>query len=606
MPYILGKHPEPMIEPELLSLGLIIILSGLAQWIGWRFSFPSILLLLLFGFLGGPVFGVVHPDALFGEALFPFISLSVAILLFEGGLSLRFSQLKGTGSVVRNLLSVGMAATWLLGSAGAHFVLGLDWRLSLLLGAVLTVSGPTVVGPLLRHIRPSPTIGSILRWEGILVDSVGALLAIIVFGVVTSVTGHGLLFVAATIVKDLVVGVLLGLAGAAAMVVMLKRYWIPDYLHVAASFMAVIGVFIASNALQPESGLLAVTVMGIALINQRYVSVEHIVEFKENLRVLLIGALFIVLSARLDVSDLAYADWRLGVFLVLLILVVRPAAVALSARSSSLTLGEKTFLAAVYPRGIVAAAVSSVFALRLMDSGYPGAEAFAPLAFLTVAGTVAVYGLSALPVARYLGVAKPDPQGVLFIGGDDWVRSIAVALIREGISVHMLDEHWSNITKGRLQGIPMQYVNSVHDYVSDEVELGDMGRLVAMTPSDELNSLVASHYVDAFGRKEVYQLPFDAPKDQWRDPSGPQIGVRILFGREVRFTHLAELFAQGAEVRVTNITEEHPFEMAMARYGEHAIPVCVIDKAGRPRLATADQRLWPSPGERLMTIVPPE
>ncbi|MFC1702929.1 cation:proton antiporter [Patescibacteria group bacterium] len=593
-----------MEQEIILGLSLILVLGGAAQWLAWRFHFPSILLLLIVGFIAGPVTGVIQPEKLIGEGLFAFISLAVAVILFEGGLSLRFSQIKGVGKVVRNLIGIGLLVTWLLSAAAAMLFLDLDWRLALLLGAVLTVSGPTVIIPILRHIRPSPKIGSVLRWEGILVDSLGALLAIIVFEGITRSAGGGFAFTFMAIVKTVLIGGGSGLLAAGFIVLVLKRYWIPDFLHVSVALMTVITVFLVDNRLQLESGLLAVTVMGIALINQRKVSVEHIVEFKENLRTLLISALFITLAARLHISDLQFVNVGSVLFILALLLVVRPIVVALSTRNSEFTMKERAFLATVYPRGIVAAAVASIFAVRLLEMEYPGAESFEPLAFIAVAGTVAVYGLFSLPLARRLGVASPNPQGVLLIGADYWIRKTAIALQDAGVTVKLVDDHWVNVNKAKQAGLSAEYVQSFHEFLADEVELGDIGHVLAMSSSDELNSMVTLHLIHAFGRKNVYQLTVDVPNPEQIDPTAPQYAGRFLFGPTLTFQKLDEQFALGADIQSTDLTAEYTYaDFVDSFVTGSVVPLFHIDANNKVTVATADPAFNIKGTGRLIALV---
>ncbi len=298
-----------MTEP-LIQLTLVAVVGLGAQLLAWHLRLPSILLLLLSGFLLGPVLGLITPDALLGETLFPLVSLSVGLILFEGGLTLKLKELPASGPVVARLISVGALATWIVAALGARFLLGLDWALAILFGAILIVTGPTVVGPLLRQIRPHGRAGTILKWEGILIDPVGAVLAVLVLEIIAlgggvSVTSFVLLGVG----RSLLVGVVLGLLGAAVLVALMRRHLIPDYLQSGVTLMLVVGFFTLGDLLAAEGGLLTVTLMGIALANQTYVPVRHIVEFKENLQVLLIGVLFILLAGRVQVADLFQVGW---------------------------------------------------------------------------------------------------------------------------------------------------------------------------------------------------------------------------------------------------------------------------------------------------------
>ncbi|MBI4520684.1 MAG: cation:proton antiporter, partial [Gemmatimonadetes bacterium] len=334
-----------MTELEVLALAVILVLGIGAQWLAWRFHLPSILLLLVLGFLAGPLTGFLDPDRLFGPLLLPLVSVSVAIILFEGGLGLRFSELRGVGRVVRNLVSVGVLVTWAATTVAAYLLLGLTLDLALLLGAILVVTGPTVIIPLLRHVRPAGRVGAIARWEGIVNDPIGAILAVLVFeaifaggfGAATTRTLLGVLNAA-------VAGVGTGIAGAAVLILVIRRHLMPDFLLNPAALTTLLAVVAVSDGFQAQSGLLAATVMGIALANQRLANVAHIAHFKESLRVLLLGGLFVVLGARLQPTDLLFIDASSVLFVAILMLAVRPLAVAISTRRSPLTRSERLFL----------------------------------------------------------------------------------------------------------------------------------------------------------------------------------------------------------------------------------------------------------------------
>ncbi len=431
----------------LSAIAVILLLGMSAQWIAWRLKLPSILLLLGAGFFAGPEWtGLVDPDALLGDLLFPIVSASVAIILFEGGLGLQFSDLKGHGAVVFRLITVGALVTWVLAGAAAWWLLDLSAGMSILLGAIVIVSGPTVVGPLLRHIHPRGPTSSILTWEGILIDPVGALMAVLVYeglslGSLDVAAGHGGMGILLTLLYGGGGGVLGGLL----LVQILKHHLVPETLLGPLTLALVVGIFAGTNLLQEESGLLAVTAMGIVAANLAGSGVRAILEFKENLRVLLISALFILLAARLTQEELSVLDWRAFAFLGLLLFVVRPLSVVASAWGSTLTRKERIFLAWICPRGIVAAAVASVFGLALVEQQVPGAEMLLPVVFLVIVGTVVVYGLTAPILARRLGLSMPDPQGCLFVGAHGWARALAKALQECDIEVLMLDTNRPNV-----------------------------------------------------------------------------------------------------------------------------------------------------------------
>ena len=596
-----------MAENLIVGLAIIIILGIGAEWLAWRLHLPSILLLLIFGFLAGPVVNLLDPDALFGNLLLPVVSLAVAIILFEGGLNLRIAELRKTGSVVRNLITIGILVTWLIGASAAYFILGLDIALAVLLGAILVVTGPTVIMPLLRYLRPSGQIGSILKWEGVVIDPIGAILAVIVFEVI--VAGgkqETMTLVIFSLLKTVLFGGVIGVLGAIIVMQLLRRYWIPDFLHSVVTLMVVVAAFTASNLLQTDSGLLAVTVMGIVLANQKTVSVRHIMEFKENLRVLLISGLFIILAARLKMSDLAYISAGSLIFLAILMLVARPVSVVLSTLGSKLSWRERLFISWLAPRGIVAAAVSSVFALRLLEDGYPQAKLLVPLTFMIIIGTVVIYGLSASPLARWLKVAEPNPQGVLIVGGHSWARAIAHTLQEEGYKVLMVDANWANISAARMANVPTFYANILSQYAMDEIELNGIGRLMALTSDDQFNSLSALQFANVFGRAESYQLPpLESEEKEGRGTVSQHLRARLLFGPGMNYAYLNDRFTSGAVIKTTSLTEEFDYEGFKIYYGEKAIPLFLIDENGNLVIFTVDNPPRPRPGQKLISLIWP-
>jgi NhaP-type Na+/H+ or K+/H+ antiporter len=595
-----------MSEDLLVGLASIIVLGIGAQWLAWRLHLPSILLLLIFGFIAGPVTGFLDPDAIFGDLLLPVVSLSVAIILLEGGLNLRISELRRVGGVVGNLITIGALVTWFIGSAAAYFILDLDFALSVLLAAILVVTGPTVILPLLRHLRPSGAVGPILKWEGITIDPIGAILAVLVFGaIIAGEPQEATALVIGNLLLTIVIGGVIGALGAVIVVLLLRSYLIPDFLHSPITLTMAIGAFVASNLLQADSGLLAVTLMGIILANQKTVSVQHIIEFKENLRVLLISFLFILLAASLDMDSFNLVGWNSLWFLAVLMLVARPLAVFLSTLRSGLSWRERLFLAWLAPRGIVAAAVASIFALRLMDSGHAQAELLVPVTFIVIAGTVAIYGLSASPLARWLKVAQPNPQGVMIIGAHSWARAIATSLKAEGYKVLLVDASWANISAARLDGLPTFYASVLSQYTMDEIDLGGMGRLLALTPDNEFNSLAVLQYAGIFGRGEVYQLASEADDSASQKAVSGHLKGRLLFSPDMTYKQMARRFAADGAIKVTALTKEFEWDAFIERYGGTAVPLFVADPGGKLTVFTAENPPKPRAGQKLISLISP-
>ncbi len=590
-----------MTEHVLIELCAILVFGVVAQWLAWRIHIPSILVLLLTGFLVGPVLSVLHPDDLFGDLLLPIVSISVAIIMFEGGLGLKFSDLKNTAGAVTKLVTVGALATWILATLSAKWLLGMDWSLAILFGGILIVTGPTVILPLLRHIRPVAKVGSVLKWEGILIDPIGALAAVLIFEAIWEAgESNATWLIFAGIGKTIVFGSLFGLAGAAIVYWVLRRYWAPDYLHNPLVLMVVVGIFVLCNHFQHESGLFAVTVMGIVLANQKQVDIQHIMDFKEDLVVLLLSSLFVLLAARIDPSHLYSVSLRSIPFLIVLILFIRPVAVYLSTIGSDLNLKERAFIAWMAPRGIVAAAVASIFALRLEEKGYAGAEVLVPYTFLVIIGTVLVYGLTAGPLGRWLKLAQANPQGILFVGAHKWVRNMAKVLEEVGINVQLVDTNRKNVHDARLEGLQAHYGNALTEYML----IPGIGRLLAMTPNDECNSLAALHFMDEFGRAQVYQLkPDEGEKGSKAGYTPKSLRGRYLFSEEATYSYLHHRFISGSMIKKTNLTEEFELEDLKTMYGEDTLPLFLIDENKRVSVFTADNPSKTEPGQTIICLI---
>ncbi|MEP0827618.1 MAG: cation:proton antiporter [bacterium] len=593
-----------MHENLLIGLVSILIIGVAAQWLAWRLRLPSILLLLICGFIAGPVTGFLKPDELLGEILLPLVSVSVAIILFEGGMSLNIAELRASGKVIRNLITVGAFLTWIISAAAAYYILQLSFPLSVLWGAILVVTGPTVIIPLLRHVRPTGAAGSVVKWEGILIDPVGAMLALLVFEAILS---GG--FESATVAvlsgffKTVLIGSLAGILVAGLLVLLLYRGWIPDFLQNPVALMSVVGAYTLSNFLRAESGLLATTIMGIALTNQKWINVKHIIEFKENLRVLLIAALFIVLSARLSIDDIFYFDTRVFVFLLVLVLLARPLSTLLSARGSNLTWKDKFFIAAMAPRGVVAAAVTSVFALKLAEQGYADAERLVPLTFMVIIGTVTVYGLLAAPLARWLGISGAEPQGFLIIGAHKWAREIAAALKNLGVKVVLVDTNAENISTARMMDLTTYQGSALSEETPQHIDLTGIGRLLALTSNDEVNSLACLHYGEVFGHQGIFQLPLQSKGARRLQSMPSHLRGKFLFGPECTYLFLDSLFASGAVIKVNKLTPEFDFDSFERHYRGSAVLLFVMNESGVVTPIIADKSVTPRPGQTIVSIV---
>jgi len=526
-----------------LGLAATVILGVGCQWLAERFALPSILLLLVAGVLAGPVTGIIEPDELFGPLLFPSVSLAVAVLLFEGGLGLRVGKLAaGRGPVIR-LVTVGVLLTWLVAFATIWALLGFDPRLAALAGAILVVSGPTVIGPVLRLARPREPTASILRWEGIFVDPVGAVLAVVVFSAVyegeSSVVG-GAVQVAVTALG----GGAVGLLAALGLVWALQHHLVVDRLHNAVTLMTVFAAYTGANAVSPDAGLFAATVAGVVLANQDRAPIAHIAEFEENLGTLILAGLFVVLGARIDlarVGDIALPT--LGVILVLVV-VARPLAVWASTIGSGLGGRDRAYLALLAPRGIVAAAVSSLFAIELDEMGEPAGD-LVPLTFTVIFVTVALYGLLGRPLARWLRVGSPLPGGVAMVGGSPWILDLAERLVDDDVPVLIVSKDAAEVAEASRRGLLVYDGELDGDGFAEALESVGIGQALVLSGKADLDALAVVGFSQVVGRANTYRLPVSGDDEVERvGPFGRSRGRRA-FPAGTTASDLAERVARG-------------------------------------------------------------
>ncbi len=555
---LLAEDVHEMGHGHLPFVLMCVVAFGVgAQWLASQVRVPSILLLLAAGVLAGPLLGIVNPQELLKDLLFPFVSMCVAIVLFEGAISLRAADWSTIRRPLLRLLTLGVAISWMLTLLAAHWVLGFSWFAATLLGAILVVTGPTVVGPLLRQMRPTGSVGPIARWEGIIIDPIGAVLAVLVFqtyryfAVVNEVSVRDPILALITTVG---VGSFLGIGAAWLLATCLRRQFVPDHLESPVTLAMVLTAFTLSNMIQDEAGLVTVTVMGIALANSN-VSLRHVIEFKENLSVLLISTLFILLAARLNLSDFQVLGWRGPAFVAIMILLVRPLSVLIPLYGSSVPWNEQLLLAWLAPRGIVAAAVASVFALKLGADG----KGLVPATFMVIIGTVVTYGLTSSLVARWLQLSSPDPQGLLIIGANRFAREFAAAVQKAGYPVLLVDANHTRTLEARMAGLQTTSVNILSEKARQEVDLGGIGRYLGMTENDEVNTLGGIHFAHAFGRANVFQFAPRLGSAAQRTPNAQHLQLHYLFEEGDSIDPLLARL-ESATIRMTTLTAEFDWD----------------------------------------------
>jgi len=506
----------------MLELAGIIVLGILAQWVAWKFKIPAILPLILIGLFVGPVSTLISEDGsqwiqpiYDGESgffpdqnLFYFVSLAIGIILFEGGLTLRRGEVAKIGPVIGKLISLGSAVTFIGGGVAAHYIFGLDWRIAFLFSALIIVTGPTVITPILRNIPLKKDVSAVLKWEGILIDPIGALVAVLVFEFI-SVGGDAGYTKQASVEfgKIILIGFSFGISGGYALYYSIKKKFIPHYLLNVVSLSVVLLIFVESDVFAHESGLLAVVVMGMFLGNSDLPSLKELLYFKESLSVLLISILFILLAANISLDDLLLVyNWETAILLAVIIFVLRPMAVFLSTTGSSLKTNEKIFISWVGPRGIVAAGIASLFGTKLVEQGIPGAEYITPLVFAVVLVTVLLNAATARVFASIVGVFLKSSEGIIIIGASKVSRLIGNYLAKNNRHVVLVDTNESNIARARELGLEAINGSIYTGDLTDNIELNDVGYLIAMTGNSEINKQAIIKYRDTLGENGSFRL----------------------------------------------------------------------------------------------------
>ncbi|ALM68160.1 sodium:proton antiporter [Vibrio parahaemolyticus] len=591
---------------EALVLSAVGVIGLGCQWLAWRLRLPAILFLLLAGLIVGPFMQWLKPDEILGNLLFPLVSLAVAVILFEGSLTLNFKEIRGVSGSVWSIVSIGAIISWAATSVATHYFLGFTWELAMLFGSLTVVTGPTVIVPLLRTVRPNSTLANILRWEGILIDPLGALFVVMVYEFIVSHSAVNSMEVFGTIIA---VGVILGVASGAAVATVLRRAWLPEYLQPFAVLMVVLGVFSVSNHIESEAGLLTVTVMGMWLANAKDINIQQILHFKEHLTILLITGLFIFLAARISLDDFAALGSGALLLFVFMQLVSRPLSIFLSTMRSNLNLKDKLFLSWVAPRGIVAASISSLFAIKLIEYGVDGASLLVPMTFMVIIGTVVLQSATARPMAIALGVAEPAPRGFLLIGANRVAREIGQALARYDRRVLMTDSNWEYISQVRMMGLDYYYGNPISSHADDNLNMIGIGQVVALTPDQHFNIMACMQFVDEFGEDKVHCLQKVKTNGNGSEKHSvaQEYHGKLLMGGNVSYTQLASLLSRGAEIKHTKLSENFTYQDYLEHHKTNlVIPLFNVEDKGKIQFCDDPDQFAPSSTSTIVSLILPE
>ena len=578
----------------MLELAGIIILGILAQWVAWKFKIPAILPLILIGLLVGPIAAAylsedgskwIEPiwngtKGLFpGDGLYYFVSLAISIILFEGGLTLKRSEIKNVGPVITKLITLGSAITFILAGLAAHYIFNLAWEISFLFSGLIIVTGPTVITPILRNIPLKKDVSTVLKWEGILIDPIGALVAVLVFEFISVGGGGG--FTKTALMefgKILLFGTSFGFTFAHALAYAINKKLIPHYLLNVVALSTVLLVFVESEVFAHESGLLAVVVMGMVLGNSKLKNLKELLYFKESLSVLLISILFILLAANINIEDLMLLyTWKTIALFTIVVFVIRPLAVFSSTFKSKLKFKEKLFISWVGPRGIVAAGIASLFGSKLLKQGVEGAEYITPLVFMIVLGTVLLNATTARMFAKIVGVFLKTSDSILFVGASSPIRLIAKHLKEKGKRVVLIDSNSNFIEQAINDDLEALKIDIYDDDLTDNIELNDVGYLIALTGSDMVNKHALNNFSKHFGEHGSYKIA-----------SSKEIIEASSFERKSFFTpnddyiNLSEAYRENPSILEVEIKTEAEYNNILELFSreEKSIPLFIENGKG--------------------------
>ncbi|MCJ7468137.1 MAG: cation:proton antiporter [Maribacter sp.] len=573
----------------MLELAGIVILGIIAQWVAWRLKLPAILPLILIGLLVGPIATLFtkegnkliepiwngHQGLFPGEGLYYFISLAISVILFEGGLTLKRSEIRNVGPVITKLITLGSLVTFFGAGIAAHFVFGLSWQISFLFSALIIVTGPTVITPILRNIPLKKDVSAVLKWEGILIDPIGALAAVLVFEFIIVGEGQGYTQTAMMeFGKILLFGFSFGFTFAHALTFILKKNYVPHYLMNVVSLTTVLLVFVTSDIFAHESGLLAVVIMGMVMGNTNLPNIKELLYFKESLSVLLISMLFILLAANINISDMELIyNWNTAILFAIIVFLIRPVGVFLSTAGSNLKFNEKLFIGWVGPRGIVAAGIASLFGSRLLKAGEPGAEYITPLVFMIVLGTVLLNATTARFFAKIAGVFLVKSEGILIIGASRVSRLIGNYLQKNNRRVVLIDNNHTNVSKAKNLGLEAFTANIYSDSLTDNIELNDIGYLMALTGNSDINKYAIDRFSNEFGQNGSFRL---VNRDEINDPeNNPKEG---LFSHTDDFIKIMEASRKYPAMHEIEIKDKEHYKglIEIANADQDIVPIFLI------------------------------
>lgn len=592
--------------PELLTKIALIGAAGIgAQWIAWKLRIPAIAVLLLTGAVLGPLTGIINPAVDFGEFYKPAIALAVAIILFEGGLTLNFREIRETNVAVRRIILIGGPLVWTFSTLAAHYAAGLSWPAAAVLGAILVITGPTVIMPLLRQAQLGHRPASLLRWEAIVNDPIGALLAVIAFETFLVLHGdHGAVSLVLTVLVAAAIALVGGYVAGRALAFAFVRGYVPEFLKSPVVLVSVLFVYAVSDIVLEESGLLTVTVMGITLANSRIASLTDMRRFKETVTVLLVSGLFIMLTASFDVVALTSLGWGAVIFVLAILFVVRPVAIGLATIGSGLNWRERALTAWIAPRGIVAVAVAGLFGNSLVNNGVADGAQMTALAFVVVASTIILHGFSLGPLAKLLKLKSAERPGILIVGGSGWSEALAEKLQMIEVPVLIADSNWNHIRNRKLAGIRTYFGEILSEGAHHSIAFNQFSHLIAATDNDAYNSLVCTEFGPEMGRSSVFQIGKVRDEEE-RSALAFTLGGRPLFRPGKDYSEMRREMWNGWAFTATKLTEEFDFNDFQETRPKNTVILLWVDGAGLITFEQGRNTSEPAAGDTIISFGPP-
>ena len=592
-----------------LAVSLIIFLGVFSQWLAWKISKPAIVIMSLAGLIVGPFLNIIVPSQVLGDSIYKsIISISVALILFEGSLSLDFKEITDTKMTIKRIVVFGALISWILGSLSAYFLAGLSITTSLVIGALLIVTGPTVIIALLRQAKLDSKVSTIIKWEGILVDPMGAILAVLSFEAAevfasSSVSPGILVKFGIGVLIAVAIGGLVGIGTGRA----LQKNYFPEYLKSAIVLCLVLGTFSLSESITHETGLLAVTVMGVILANMHISSIEQVKHFNENISILLTSSVFVMLTSSLSRSILVdIFQLKIILFVLSMLFIVRPLSIWLSTIGTDLNIREKTLIGWIAPRGIVALTVTGYFSNLLVEEGHQDAELLLALTFALVIVTVIAHGFSIQPLAKKLGLAHDGKPGLVIVGSNPFSVALAKFLKDWDVPSLIVDYSGKNLENVINTDIETYQGEILYEVANYNLDLVIYKKMLLNTPIPLYNILVSNEFVSRFEHTSsicIINVLGDKVRSDFKELQ--KIGVPRLGDYRATYLSLIRLVEDGYDFAATQITEELTEEEYYRLMDYRRINIFTMTESGDIEFFTTEHKPRISSGDYIVSLTPP-